>query len=71
MLSDMKKHIDKSHYANQPGKSSQHYLIKLVDQILKSTDKASRGETIAVLLTLVDWKEAFDRQCPKLGLKHS
>ena len=41
----------------------------MVDQIQKSTDKASRGETIAVLLTLVDWKEAFDRQCPKLGVE--
>ena len=69
MLSDMKKHMDKAQYANQPGISAQHYLIKMVDQILKATDRSSRGEIIAVLLTMVDWKEAYDRQCPKLGVE--
>ena len=69
MLSDMKKHMDKAQYANQPGISAQHYLIQMVDQILKATDRSSRGEIIAVLLTMVDWKEAYDRQCPKLGVE--
>ena len=41
----------------------------MVDKILKSTDKNSRGEIVAVLLTMVDWKEAFDRQCAKLGVE--
>ena len=41
----------------------------MVDKILKETDKSSRGEAIAVLLTMVDWKEAFDRQCSKLGVE--
>ena len=44
-------------------------LFKIVDRILKATDRNSRGETIAVLLTMVDWKEAYDRQCPKLGVE--
>ena len=35
---------------------------------MKATDKNSRGEIVDVLLTMVDWKEAFDRQCPKLGV---
>ena len=69
MISDMKTHLDKSQYANQKGVSAQHYLIKMVDKILKETDNNSKGEIIAVLLTMVDWKEAFDRQCPKLGIE--
>ena len=69
MISDMKKHIDPSQYANQKGLSIQHYLIKFIDRILQSIDENSRKETCAVLATLVDWKQAFPRQCPKLGLE--
>ena len=68
IISDMKETLDNSQYANQKGISAQHYLIKMVDNILKATDKNSRGQIVAVLLTMVDWKEAFDRQCPKLGV---
>ena len=65
----MKKFIDPSQYANQKGLSLQHYLIKLINQILVDTDKNSSGEVTAVLATLFDWKEAFPRQCPKLGIE--
>ena len=65
----MKANLDTSQYANQPVVSAQHYLVKMVDKILKETDKNSRGETIAILLTMIDWKEAFDRQCSKLGVE--
>ena len=41
----------------------------MVDQILKATDKNFRGEKVAVLLTMVDWKEAYDRQCSKLRVE--
>ena len=67
MLSDMETKLDKSQYANQAGTSAQHYLIKIVDKILKATDQNSRRETIAVLLTMVDCKEALDRKCPNLA----
>ena len=63
------KHLDPSQYGNQTVISIQHYLIKLIDRILLSTDKNSKKEAIAVLATLVDWKEAFSRQCPKLGVE--
>ena len=69
MIDDMKANLDTSQYANQKGVSAQHYLVKMVDKILKETDKISRGDTIAVLLTMVDWKEAFNRQCSKLGVE--
>ena len=37
--------------------------------ILSDTDNNSRGEITAVIATLFDWKEAFPRQCPKLGIE--
>ena len=41
----------------------------MIDRILGALDSHSRGEKCAVLATLVDWKEAFPRQCPKLGIE--
>ena len=68
-LSDMKRKLDPSQYANQPGLSIQHYLVKFINRILESLDKSSKKESCAVLATLVDWKQAFPRQCPKLGVE--
>ena len=68
IISDM-KYLDPSQYGNQTGLSIQHYLIQLIDRILLSTDTNSKKDAIAVLATLVDWKEAFSRQCPKLGIE--
>ena len=69
MISDMEDSIDPAQYANQKGISLQHYLIKMINQILSDTDKNSKFEVNAVLATLIDWKEAFPRQCPKLGIE--
>ena len=69
MISDIMTDLDISQYANQKGVSLQHYLIKMINRILTDTDKSSKGEVNAVLATLVDWKEAFPRQCPKLGVE--
>ena len=69
MVSDMKENIDPSQYANQKGKLIQHYLVSMIDRILGALDKNSKGDTCAVLATLVDWKQAFNRQCPKLGVE--
>ena len=66
---DMRNSFDKSQFANQPGLSTQHYLIKLIDRILSVTDNNAKGECIAVLGTLVDWKAAFPRQDHTLGIK--
>ena len=41
----------------------------MIDKILKSVDKNSKTESLAVSATLVDWKQAFPRQCPKLGIQ--
>lgn len=69
IISDMSRKLDPAQYANQKGISLQHYLIKMIDKILSDTDNNSVGEVNAVLATLYDWKEAFPRQCPKLGVE--
>ena len=65
----MREKLDPSQFANQKGLSIQHYLIKMLDRILKALDNNSKGESCAVLATMVDWKQAFPRQCPKLGVE--
>ena len=69
MIEDMRRNIDPSQYANQKGLSIQHYLVKIKDKILVSLENNSKSESCAVLATLVDWKQAFPRQCHKLGIE--
>ena len=69
IISDMSSSLDPSQYANQKDLSLQHYLIKMINKILSDTDNSSKGDVNAVLATLYDWKEAFPRQCPKLGVE--
>ena len=49
------------------------WVIKLGTQAIKSklscTDRNSRKETFAVIANLIDWKQAFPRQCPVLGIQ--
>ena len=69
MLSDMKQTRDPSQYGNEKGVSVNHYLIKMIDEILRSVDTNSVYKKFATFCTLVDWKQAFDRQCPRLGIE--
>ena len=69
IVEDMKSSLDKSQFANQPGLSTQHYLIKLIDRILSVTDSSSKGECVAVLATLIDWKKAFLMMDHTLGVQ--
>jgi len=68
MLDDMKDKLDPTQFSNQKGLSTQHYLVQLVHRVLTAVDKNKKNEAIAVIATLIDWKEAFSRQCPKLGI---
>ena len=43
--------------------------MKMVHRILTVVDKNSTKEKFAVLVNLVDWNNAFPRQCPKLGIE--
>ena len=69
MISDISKTLDPSQYANQKGLSLQHYLVNMINKILSDTDNNCKGEVNAVIATLYDWKEAFPRQDPKLGIE--
>ena len=69
MVEDLRASMDPSQFANVKGLSTQHYLIKMLDRILSATDNSTKGECVAVLATLVDWKKAFPMQCPTLGVK--
>ena len=69
MIEDLKATMDPSQFANAKGLSTQHYLIKMLDRILSATDNSTKGECVAVLATLVDWKKAFPMQCPTLGVQ--
>ena len=68
IIEDMKAKLDRSQYANQKGIGINHYLINMLNRVLEALDKNSKGEVKAVLATFVDWKPAFPRQCPKLGV---
>jgi hypothetical protein len=69
MVSDMKHKMDQSQYGNNKGVSVQHYLVKMVHKILTQLDNNSGGDTFAVVAALIDWKQAFPRQCPTLGVQ--
>ena len=69
IISDMEKKMDPSQYGNQRGLSKQHYLVKMIHQILTAVDKNSQYEKFAAIANLVDWNNAFPRQCPKLGVE--
>ena len=69
MVSDMKLKMDPSQYGNQRGISIQHYLIEMIHRILTALDRNSKRETFAVVANLIDWNNAFPRQCPKLGIE--
>ena len=69
IISDMRLHLDPSQYGNQKGISIQHYLIDMIHRIVSALDNNSKGDTFAVVANLIDWNNAFPRQCPKLGIE--
>ena len=69
MVEDIQPNRDPSQYGNSKGVSTQHYLIKMINRILTVPDQNNQREANAVLVQLIDWSQAFDRQCPELGIK--
>ena len=69
LVKDLMKTLDTSQFANQKGQSMNHYLIMMIDKILRSLDGASKGEAAAALVTLLDFSKAFDRQDATLAVK--
>ena len=69
LISDMEKHLDPSQYGNMKSTSIQHYLVKLIHQILTSVDNNGGIQTNAVLCSFIDWRQAYSRQCHLLGIR--
>ena len=59
---------DPAQYGNQKGISAQHYLVRMIHQILTATDNNSKKEAMAVIVQMIDWDSAFDRQCHRQGI---
>ena len=58
MISDMSDLRDKSQYGNEKGTSVNHYLIKMIHEILTSVDKNSSNEKFPVICTMIDTDRA-------------
>ena len=66
IIEDMKPTRDKSQYGNEKNISIQHYLIKLLHKTLLSVDENTQSEAFAVIIGMIDWSQAFDRQSHSL-----
>ena len=71
MIEDMRPTRDPSQYGNSKGASTQHYLIKMVDKILKMLDTNNQQEAYAVLVQLVNWSQCLIDNVQSLELSHS
>ena len=69
MTEDMEISRDRSQYGNSKGLSTEHYLINMIHRIMSVLEKNNQKEKYAVIVQLVDWAQAFDRQCPQLGIQ--
>ena len=69
MVSDMADKMDPSQFGNKKGLSIQHYLMNMLHKILMKLDNNQQGDTFAVLAAMIDWKQAFPRQDPTLGVQ--
>ena len=66
---DMQAKLDPSQYGNIKKTFIQHYLIKMLHQILAALNRNSKGDIFAACVTLYDYKQAFSRQSHKLGVQ--
>ena len=65
----MQQTRDKSQFGNQKKIGIQHYLVNMLHKILASLDQTTQNKSIAVLLQMVDWSQAFDRMSHKTGIQ--
>ena len=70
LVADMAPKGDVAQYGNEEGLSVQHYLIKMLHEILTKLDNNNnQSDSFAVLMSMIDWSQAFDRQSHKLGIQ--
>ena len=63
----MSRNLDIGHFGGQSGIGTEHMIVCLIDRIQKLLDR--RPDRSAVIMTLLDWSAAFDRQDPTLAIK--
>ena len=68
LAEDMAMTRDRSQNGNKQNLSIQHYLIKMVHKILTAVDENSQQKAYAVILSMVDWSQAFDTQSHYIGI---
>ena len=54
LISDMSGARDMSQYGNEKGVSVNHYLIKMINEILVCVDKNTSNEKFAVICSMID-----------------
>ena len=69
IIEDMEKTRDKAQYGNLKRVSIQHYIIKMLNKVLTSLEGEKNSKPFAVILEMIDWKQAFDRQSHQIGIK--
>jgi hypothetical protein len=69
LIEDMADTRDSAQYGNEKKISAQHYLIKMLHRTLTAVDSNSQAEAMAVIINMIDWSQAFDRQSHKLGIQ--
>ena len=66
-MEDISKNLDIGQFGGQSGIGTEHMIVCLLDRILKLLDK--HPDRSAVIMTLLDWSAAFDRQDPTLAIQ--
>ena len=61
LAEDMANKRDKSQYGNLKKISAQHYLINMLHKILTTLDGNSVKKSMAGILHIIDWSQAFNR----------
>ena len=59
-MEDISANLDKSQFGNRIGTDTEHLLVKLLDEHKNKS---------AVIVTIIDWASAFDRQDTTLAIK--
>ena len=66
ILSDISENLDIGQFGGLKGSGAEHMLVCMVDRILKLLESRKKGT--AVIASMVDWANAFDRQDPTLAI---
>ena len=69
VMEDLKPNIHPGQFAGLKGLGTDHYLVKMVDRILRSLDCSTSQESTAVIASFIDWADAFPRVQHTLGMK--